>query len=402
MRPHDIALTNCRYAARDPMKIVFTVAALTPESGGPARTVSALSSSLADLGIAAEIITLAAGRRPDAPLMPANKNVKTVFVPCWKAPRFGVALAPAFGSTLRRRCAPDACLIHDNGAWLATNHAAAKVAREQKKTLVLSPRGMLTKWSLEYKSCKKRLAMFAYQRRDLETVSCFHASSEQEAGDLRSLGLTQPIAIIPNGVKIPLKTLIHREKDNTRTVLFLSRINPKKGLLNLVKAWAIIRPEGWRAVIAGPDEQNHKKAVIAAIRHEGLERQFAFTGMIPDEDKWRVFSNADLFVLPSYSENFGVAVAEALACGVPVITTKGAPWEMLPEKKCGWWIDIGAMPLAAALKEALSMSDGKRVAMGLRGRKLVMENFAWDTAAKQMTDVYHWLSGQAEKPGCIV
>lgn len=135
------------------MKIIFTVASLAPETGGPARTVSALSSSLADLGIGAEIITLDAGTVFGSPLMPANKKVETVFVPCWHSRRLPV---PAFGRKLQRDCVrADACLIHDNGVWLATNHAAARIARGQKKTLVLSPRGMLTKWSLRYRNWKK-------------------------------------------------------------------------------------------------------------------------------------------------------------------------------------------------------------------------------------------------------
>ncbi len=383
------------------MKIIFTVASLTPESGGPARTVPALSSSLADLGTGSkiEIITLDAGKKSFCqPLMPANRQVETAFIPrghLWPQ-------AHAFERRLKRDCAGDSpCLIHDNGVWLATNHAAARAARRQGKTLVLSPRGMLTKWSLGYRGLKKKLAMRAYQRRDLGSVRCFHASSEQEAEDLRSLGLTQPIAVIPNGVNIPsAERLTPPGTNGARTVLFLSRISPKKGLLDLVKAWSLLRPRGWRVLIAGPDEENHRNAVLRAVRDEGLEDRFTFAGMVPDEDKWRVYSSAGLFVLPSYSENFGLAVAEAMACGVPVITTRGTPWESIAKNGCGWWIESGSGPLASALKEALAMSDGQRKEMGARGRKLA-ENFSWDKIARQMSAVYSWLCGQAEKPDCV-
>ncbi len=350
------------------------------------------------MGDKMEIVTLDAGPAFGRPLMPANRQVKTVFISRshpWLQTR-------AFGRILERNCMHEGpCLIHDNGVWLATNHAAARTTRRQKKTLVLSPRGMLTKWSLGYRSWKKKLAMRAYQRRDLEAVSCFHASSAQEAEDLRTIGLTQPIAIIPNGVSFPLAAhSAPRRKEGARTVLFLSRINPKKGLLDLVKAWSFLRPQGWRVIIAGPDEQNHKNAVLRTIRAEGLEGHFTFTGMVPEEDKWRIYSNADIFVLPSYSENFGVSVAEALACGVPVITTKGTPWETIAQKRCGWWIDSGAVPLAAALREAIALSDSQRNEMGLRGRKLA-ENFSWDKIARQMAEVYRWLCGEGERPDFV-
>lgn len=115
---------------------------------------------------------------------------------------------------------------------------------------------------------------------------------------------------------------------------------------------------------------------------------FVLTGPLDDEKKWEAYARADLFVLPTYSENFGIVVAEALWAGVPVITTKGTPWKELEERKCGWWIDIGVEPLVVALKEAMSHSDEERAAMGARGRKLVEEKYTWDAVCKAMVDGY--------------
>jgi glycosyltransferase involved in cell wall biosynthesis len=105
--------------------------------------------------------------------------------------------------------------------------------------------------------------------------------------------------------------------------------------------------------------------------------------------------------LPSFTENFGVAAAEALACGVPVVTTKGAPWEEPRTRQCGWWIDIGVEPLAAALREATSLSDQERHEMGQRGRHLVEEKYSWPQIGRDMLSVYHWVLGAGAKPECV-
>ena len=118
--------------------------------------------------------------------------------------------------------------------------------------------------------------------------------------------------------------------------------------------------------------------------------------------KWELFRQAALFVLPTFSENFGVSIAEALACGVPVITTKGAPWAELRSHRCGWWVDIGAAPLAGALREAVAASDEERREMGRRGQRLVEQRYAWPPIAADMRSVYHWVLGTGTKPACVL
>jgi glycosyltransferase involved in cell wall biosynthesis len=124
--------------------------------------------------------------------------------------------------------------------------------------------------------------------------------------------------------------------------------------------------------------------------------------MMGDDQKWALLRGADLFVLPSFTENFGVAAAEALACGVPVITTKGTPWEELRTRQCGWWVDIGVEPLVAALREATELSDQERYEMGQRGRRLVEEKYSWPKIGRDMMAVYQWVLGQGPKPECVI
>jgi len=138
------------------------------------------------------------------------------------------------------------------------------------------------------------------------------------------------------------------------------------------------------------------------LERQGLVDIFDFTGSVSDQDKWQLYNSADLFVLPSHTENFGIVIAEALATGVPVITTKGTPWAELEAHDCGWWIDIGVDPLVRALTEAMNLPPEERYAMGRRGRQLVELNYSWDTIGKEMLAVYEWVLGGGGAPGCVI
>ena len=236
----------------------------------------------------------------------------------------------------------------------------------------------------------------------LEEKAGLHATADAEAEHLRTLGLRAPIAVVPNGVTIPeTGKQSAGSPDRTRQALFLSRIHPKKGLLNLVDAWAEIDPENWTLVIAGPSENNHRAEVEARVREKELEDVVSFPGAIPDDEKWDWYRDSDLFVLPTFSENFGVVVAEALASGIPAITTTGAPWRPLETENCGWWIDTGVAPLANALRDAVNRTDDERLAMGGRGRRLVEDRFSWDRVAADLAAAYRWVLGRGPQPDCI-
>lgn len=383
------------------MRVLHVVASLLPTSGGPARTVPRLCEELSRRGADVEIVTLDKGRSRGAPLVPGRDLVRTTFVPCRSIRRLRLLWAPSFSRALRERCRDmGAQIIHDHGVWLHTNHVAAGVSRELGLPLVVTPRGMLTEWAFRYKPWKKRIAWKLYQRSDLGSAKLFHATSDQEADGLQALGLRQSVAVIPNGVDVPARRA-PAPRNGPRKLLFLSRINPTKGLLDLVDAWASLRPDGWRVIVAGPDESNYKAVVQEAIRARGLEGAFSFTGSVDGEDKWELYRSADLFVLPTYSESFGVVVAEALACGVPAITTRGAPWQELASERCGWWVEMGVAPLVSALREATALSDEERREMGRRGKALVAKRYSWCSVAEKMVGVYDWLLAGGRPPECV-
>jgi glycosyltransferase involved in cell wall biosynthesis len=248
---------------------------------------------------------------------------------------------------------------------------------------------------------KKRVALWAYQRRDLETVSAFVATSELEAIGIREFGLSQPIAIIPNGIDLPPVAIDRpRVGNGPRIALFLGRIHPAKGLLNLIEVWARTKPRGWVLHIAGPDEGGHLQQVMRRVSEFNLTEVIKYIGSVSDSAKFEAYSRAELFILPTFSENFGVVVAEALSCALPVVTTKGAPWHALEEHQCGWWVEPSVAGLAEAVVDSTSRSPEELAVMGQRGRVLANQ-FRWPAIAKQMAAVYAWVLGCGAKPECI-
>ena len=382
--------------------VLHTIASLKRSSGGTSTVVPALCSKLGSSGATVFLLTQDWPDSSDLNILPDPKYVQMKMAQASFYPKLGIPYSPFYSQAVADLC-KNKCIriIHDNGLWLPSNHAAARVARRFRTPLVIQPHGMLEPWAMNHRAWKKGLAWKLYQRRDIESAALLVATSVQEAESIRKVGLRQPIAVIPNGIDLPeWKERPFREARG-RFALFLSRIHPVKGLMNLVTAWARVRPKGWRLVLAGPDEGNHRHEIEMAVQEVGLEKDILFIGPVEGAGKEKLYQEADLFILPTHSENFGVVVAEALAYGVPVITTKGAPWEGLVTHRCGWWVDVGVEPLADAVREATELSDVERRAMGERGRRYA-EQFEWARIAEQMLAVYRWVLGQSPKPECVL
>jgi glycosyltransferase involved in cell wall biosynthesis len=176
-----------------------------------------------------------------------------------------------------------------------------------------------------------------------------------------------------------------------RTALFVGRIYPVKGLPMLVEAWAKVRPSGWKMQIVGPDEAGHLAEVEELVRKAGLEADFEFTGPLEGGSLHQAYADADIFILPSHTENFGMVVAEALAHGLPVIATQGSPWSGLLDNACGWWPEISSASIANALRAATSLDPSELRLMGTRGLVWVQNDFSWDKCARLMADLYQSL-----------
>jgi len=368
-----------------PIVVLMAINSLDPTTGGPARSVPRLSEEIARTGLGVTLFV---------------KDIRTGTTSTTTSCPIQLIsqLTAVIQKSNERTKHP---IIHNHGIWLPINHRAAAIAQRYNIPHIISPRGMLEPWAFNFNKWKKKLAWLVYQRRDLQTAKVLHATATQEAESFRQLGLRAPIAIIPNGVDLPKQNKPSFVNNKTKKALFLSRIHQKKGLINLVQAWARVSPPNWQVIIAGPDESNHKQEVEKEIVRLGLTESFSFTGSVKDNDKWALYNEADLFILPTFSENFGIVIAEALASGLPVITTRGAPWSELTRYNCGWWIDIGVEPLAQAITEAISLSSETRFAMGKRGRTLISEKYSWDTIAQDMISVYEWMLHDGTPPQCV-
>ncbi len=306
----------------------------------------------------------------------------------------------------------EAAVLHMHGLWLYPGYAARSAADRVAKPRVVSPQGMLEPWALERSRVKKRLIGMLYENRNLRTADCLQATAAAEARQFRDLGLKNPIAVVPLGLELdqyiteadPAEVAATwPELAGQKLLLFVSRVHPKKGLPMLAEAWATLRERfpDWRLVIAGPDELGHTQEIRDQLEASGAIARASLLGPVFGREKALLYAAADLFVLPTHSENFGLVVPESLASGVPVITTKGTPWFNLPEHGCGWWIDIGTKPLTRTLDEAMSLSEAERVAMGVRGRALVEREYTAPVVAGKMAEVYRWLAGEVDQPDCV-
>jgi len=360
------------------MRVVLTGASLMPSYGGPAFSVSRLASALAESGVSVGLWAADQSART-TPVLPAESPVRRLI-------GTEVEALDSFGRV---------DVLHDSGIWLRHNHRLAKLALERGIPRIVSTRGMLEPWAIRHKRWKKSIAWWLYQRSDLTRASCHHTTSQIEAQNLRGLRLGVPICMIPNGVDIsdfdPSLGVAKAEQEGRsgrKTALFLGRLYSVKGLPSLIEAWARVRPQGWFLHIAGPDEAGCRAQLEEAVSAAGLSEIVSFLGPVDGPRKQAAFLEADLFVLPTRSESFGMAIAEALAHGLPVLTTTGAPWPMLVEHGCGWWVEPTVDGIVEGLRDATSRDPDALRTMGMRGRALVATEFRWERVAKQFVSTY--------------
>ena len=381
------------------LHVIQTVASMGERTGGPARTIRSLCEALARRGARTDLVTGYDAAGDDPVLRPDAALVATHLV---QPGRMREGFAAAFAGAV-----PARTIVHDNGIWNAASRAATGAARNGGLPYVISPHGMLEPWALGYHRWRKAAAWALFQRRALAGARGLVATAEQELAGIRRRVRHTPVAVIANGIDCPPIPPDRQSRDaaQPRTLLFLSRLHPKKNLLVLLDAWADLAADpgftDWTLRIAGPDELGHRVELAARIARLRLGVRVRLDGPVAEDDKAAAFAVADLFVLPSLSENFGIVVAEALAHGVPVVATHGAPWAMLPEAGAGWHVAPTAPALAGALRAAMALPPAARRAMGERGHALVARRFAWDHIAAQTLLFYGWLLDGGRRPDFV-
>lgn len=374
------------------MNILLTVPDLELASGGQPLAAVRLAAELAALGHA---VSLAYSRRPGVAELTLPATVRGIAVPRAAGPWQRYRQFRAALETHIREQGIE--LLHDHGVWLPENAAAMAAARSQNIALVAQPCGMLQTWSLQQSRHKKALAWRLYQRRLLETAAAVVVTSEDEAQDLRPrLSAEVEIVRIPHGIDLTAPT---PEVRRQRQALFLGRLHPKKQVDLLLRLWADLRPPGWRLLIAGEGEPAYEQQLRAMVAEQGLQEQVRFLGLVSGEAKQRLLAESQLFLQPSLQENFGFAVAEALAAGLPALTCQGMPWSELRERDCGWWVPADPAAVGAALSLALALPAERLAAMGERARQLA-SSYGWRATAEQSLALYRRIVGaQSAKSG---
>ncbi|MEM1255554.1 MAG: glycosyltransferase [Cyanobacteria bacterium P01_H01_bin.21] len=381
------------------LRVCQVVPSINLETGGTSVSVPNLANSLPEHNVLSHLFTL---DYPNRGQQADVCNVKLHSYPAHKLARRVRGLHPVAENGLEDLALYELDIIHNHGLWMMPNLYARKASCKANIPLIISPRGALEPWSLNRSKLIKKIAWSLYEFENLTSASLFHATSEQEANSIRMLGFRQPIAIIPNGVNVEHNSCNNsREKlvknfpklKDKKWLLFMSRIHPKKGLDNLLMVWKDLQYEfpDWHLVLAGPDSSDYLSEVLNFSKKLGISETVTFTGMLVEDYKDAALWNSELFVLPSYSENFGIAIAEALAYEVPAITTKGTPWQDLEQHECGWWIDVDKHSLFDSLHEAMSLPEERRKDMGRRGRKLVESKYSWASVGEKMSIVYRWV-----------
>lgn len=381
------------------MHIIHTIPAISNEASGPSYSVVRLCETVSDQG---PQITLAALDWAAVPSAPS----------CYRA--FPVGLGPGRlgrSPALKRWLMSQARdgkadLIHNHGMWQMNSVYPGIASRRFGIPLMVSPRGTFSAWAFSSGSWIKRCFWPYLQLPALEVASCFHATALSEYEDIRKRGFQQPVAVIPNGIDVP--PWKERSATGFRTLLFLGRVHPVKGVDTLLRAWGAVQDQhrDWQLRIVGDDAGFYGSSGYLAemwdlSRSLGLER-VQFSGALYGEEKWQAYSDAELFVLPSRSENFGMSVTEAMAAGTPALVSHGAPWAQLEAEGAGKWFECGLDPLVGALEQMLSLSSSELSMMGKRGRAWMERDYSWHGIGQQMVDVYNWMLGRSSlKPSCV-
>lgn len=376
------------------MNVIQVVPTISNLSEGPSYSVPAMCEGLRANGVNVQLFATGTdgGRKFNFPTYVFERK---------RFPIYALGRSPKMLSALRDAC-KTTDIVHTNSIWMFPNVYPSWAAHGTKCKVVIGPRGTVSKWALSRSRLKKSVFGILYQYPAMRRADMFVATCNEEAHDIRAMGFNQPIAIVPNGIDIPVCGSV--AKCARRRMFFLSRIHPKKNVELLIRCWRRLEPcfPEWDLSIVGPDRDNPYADEMKSVARTLGCRRIKFEGELKGAEKFKFMAESECEVLPTHSENFGMVVAESLACGTPVICSQGAPWAGLNIEKCGWWVPIDALEFENAMREAMSMSRESLATMGLKGREWMERDFNWNAIGRKMKLSYEWLLGAAGKPEWVV
>lgn len=382
------------------MKVLHVIPSVGPVRGGPSAAVLAMTQALRAQGVEADIVTTNDNG-------PGMLNVKTgefidhegarvCFLPRW-SPAIGAlrefqysdAFVPWMQSHLARY---DGVHVHAVFSYLSTR--AMQLAHQGGKRFIVRPLGQLDTWSLKQKAMKKRLYFALAEKKNLHRATAVHCTSPTEASHVRELLPQVRVEVIPHGVtllpEVPDAAARLRQRfgiaSDQRVLLFLSRWHPKKNIPLLLHALAKLADESWSLILAGTAEDPQHAAEIAkSLEQLGLQHRVHCPGHVVGDDKALLLAGADIFVLPSVSENFGIAAAEAMVAGLRLVVSEGV--DLAPVVRM---LQAGSVcvtndeaSLVRALREQLNAAPDRERLRAEAGR-----HFAWESSALKLKNLY--------------
>lgn len=315
-----------------------------------------------------------------------GSDVETIYS---QSPRYGKFYwIPDITSTIEKAGAVDA--IHIHGLWRMIGYQTARYAVTHGIPYVVSPHGMLYPEALARTKAFKRFALSTYEKYVIEHAAVIHVTCAEEAEHIRNLGFKNRMEIIPNAVEIRADSFQKQDYSNFNRIGYLGRFHPRKHIELLIRGFARFAENVGhkRLILIGDGDSEYLSSLKEEVRKLQIESQVEFTGFLTGAEKYNAIKSLDALVVPSDFENFGIIVVEAMACGVPVVASKGTPWRILEEERCGVWTDNAPEAIADALVQLATLSADERRAMGQRAVALADRLYSVDAVGRQLAVLY--------------
>ena len=369
------------------MKIIHYIPSINRESGGTSSYMQLLAS---ELGKKVELHVVTHQSANELPL----GNCQLHYIDHWSH----FLRMKKQWNRLVNEIVPD--IVHVNCCWQPGSALVQRWSYRRGIKTVYSPHGMLEPRIVERHYWTRKLpALLLYQKAAIKRSVVILATAKSECQNLVKLGYNRDVVVVPNGIDVSQIRLKNSWK-KMNTILFLSRIHVTKGLDLLIDSVAELRNDmkDYKVLIVGEGDSEYVTKLKELSKKQKVDDIILFVGGLYGEAKWDLFHQADIFILPTHSENFGIVIAEALASGTPVITTEGAPWEELLTAHCGWWVPCTQKDIANAIRSAINSTDEELQILGKNGRRLVEERYSVESIALKMKTLYEWLLVGGSKP----
>ncbi|MBD2666125.1 hypothetical protein B6N60_01808 [Richelia sinica FACHB-800] len=381
------------------MKVLMVIPALGNVYGGTTKIVLELAEAVGKLGISVDIVATNANGLTQLDL-PLHQWIIKDYYRVQYFPYLDV-LDYKFSLSMSKwlfKNVPNYDIVHTNAIFSYPVLAAHWACQCHKVPYIATPHGMMEPWALAYKAWKKKLYFTFLEKPSLQKANALQMTASTEAMHIKSLGLKNPLVFVPNGIhsadflSLPNPDIFYQQFPETRNqilIIFLGRIDPKKGLDLLAPAFAKAHkkfPET-HLIVAGPDNTGFLPTAENYFTEAGCRNAVTFTGMVTGDIKYAALAAANIYVAPSYSEGFSMSVLEGMAAGLPCVITTGCNFPEAAAAEVASVVDINADDIADALIQLLQDTDEAKK-MGDRAREFILENYTWDRVASKMVSLY--------------